>query len=96
MGLDQRYIPEGVDGPVTEAVLTGFRVLEGLGTAAGLQRNLVRRRQHRRAGVSFHDHPPGRVTPEELQGPIGEESATALRRFRVPTALAVNCMTAPK
>ena len=31
MGLDERYITEGVDGPVTEAVLAGVRVLEGLG-----------------------------------------------------------------
>ena len=31
MGLDERYITEGVDGPVTEAVLAGVRDLEGLG-----------------------------------------------------------------
>ena len=31
IGLDERYITEGVDGPVTEAVLAGVRVLEGLG-----------------------------------------------------------------
>ena len=31
IGLDERYVTEGVDGPVTEAVLAGVRVLEGLG-----------------------------------------------------------------
>ena len=30
IGLDEQYITEGVDGPVTEAVLAGVRVLEGL------------------------------------------------------------------
>ena len=31
IGLDEQYISQGVDGPVTEGVLAGIRVLEGLG-----------------------------------------------------------------
>ena len=31
IGLDERYITDGVDGQVTEGVLAGIRVLEGLG-----------------------------------------------------------------
>jgi amidase len=149
MGLDERYITEGVDGPVTEAVLAGVRDLEGLGaqvvrvrmpdtreflSAWGVLCQAEAAAAHRETyparadeygpwfrgwlergfavtGADYADAnkqrlacngilagvfenidvlvcpsmttPPGRVTPDELYGPLGEDD-WSWGRFTIP------------
>ena len=149
IGLDDRYISEGVDAQLTEAVLAGSRVLEGMGAeivqvkvpqtqdfcaawtvlcsaeaAAAHQATYPSRRDEygpwfrdwldKGAGVTGTDYananfqrlacngiladvfsnidvlvspsmptPPGRVTPEELYGPMGGDDLSWLQ-FTMP------------